>query len=130
MKVLVDTSFLMLCAEKGRDFITLAEETLGEKLECYVLEDVLNEVRMLASRKGKKAVMAAAALKIAEKMQVLKSDIKDVRKTDEKLLAESSRNKFVLATVDNQLIKKAKERGLPILTVKEDQSILFIGTLL
>jgi len=130
MKVLVDTSFLMLCAEKGRDFITLAEETLGEKLECYVLEDVLNEVRMLASRKGKKAVMAAAALKIAEKMQVLKSDIKDVRKTDEKLLAESSRNKFVLATVDNQLIKKAKERGLPVLTVKEDQSILFIGTLL
>ena len=130
MKVLVDTSFLMLCAEKGRDFITLAEETLGEKLECYVLEDVLNEVRMLASRKGKKAVMAAAALKIAEKMRVLKSDIKGVRKTDEKLLAESSRNKFVLATVDNQLIKKAKERGLPILTVKEDQSILFIGTLL
>lgn len=130
MKVLVDTSFLMLCAEKGRDFITLAEETLGEKLECYVLEDVLNEVRMLASRKGKKAVMAAAALKIAEKMQVLKSEIEGVRKTDEKLLAESSRNKFVLATVDNQLIKKAKERGLPVLTVKEDQSILFIGTLL
>ena len=130
MKVLVDTSFLMLCAEKGRDFITLAEETLGEKLECYVLEDVLNEIKMLASRKGKRAAMAAAALKIAEKMQVLKSDIKDVRKTDEKLLAESSRNKFVLATVDNQLIKKAKERGLPVLTVKEDQSILFIGTLL
>ncbi len=130
MKVLVDTSFLMLCAEKGRDFITLAEETLGEKLECYVLEDVLNEVRMLASRKGKKAVMAAAALKIAEKMRVLKSEIEGVRKTDEKLLAESSRNKFVLATVDNQLIKKAKERGLPVLTVKEDQSILFIGTLL
>ena len=130
MKVLVDTSFLMLCAEKGRDFITLAEETLGEKLECYVLEDVLNEVRMLASRKGKKAVMAAAALKIAEKMRVLKSETEGVRKTDEKLLAESSRNKFVLATVDNQLIKKAKERGLPVLTVKEDQSILFIGTLL
>jgi len=130
MKVLVDTSFLMLCAEKGRDFITLAEETLGEKLECYVLEDVLNEIKMLASRRGKRAVMAAAALKIAEKMQVLKSEIEGVRKTDEKLLAESSRNKFVLATVDNQLIKKAKERGLPVLTVKEDQSILFIGTLL
>jgi len=130
MKVLVDTSFLMLCAEKGRDFITLAEETLGEKLECHVLEDVLNEIKMLASRKGKRAAMAAAALKIAEKMQVLKSEIEGVRKTDEKLLAESSRNKFVLATVDNQLIKKARERGLPVLTVKEDQSILFIGTLL
>jgi len=130
MKVLVDTSFLMLCAEKGRDFITLAEKTLGEKLECYVLEDVLNEIKMLVSRRGKRAVMAAAALKIAEGMRVLKSEIEGVRKTDEKLLAESSRNKFVLATVDNQLIKKAKERSLPVLTVKEDQSILFIGTLL
>ena len=130
MKVLIDTSFLMLCAEKGRNFIALAEETLGEKLECYVLEDVIEELKALASKKGRKGAMAAVALKIAKEMTVIKSSTPSTETTDEKLLEESERRRLVLATVDNQLISKAKRRRLPILTVKENQSILFTGALL
>ena len=33
MKVLVDASFLMLCAEAGRDFMHMAEEAIGEPIE-------------------------------------------------------------------------------------------------
>jgi len=123
--VLVDSSFLLLCAEKGRDFISLAEESLRERLECYVLEDVLNELGRLSSKKGKRGALASVALRIAEKMKVIKSS-SDLG-TDEKLIEESKRRGMVIATIDGDLIKKSKEKGLPILTIKRDQSVLLIG---
>ena len=127
MKLLVDSSFLIYCAEKGRDFISLAEQTLGEKLECYVLEEVLAELRKLASKKGKRGALARVGLRIAEKMKVVRSSLPEDVNTDQKLLEESKKLKMVLATVDGGLINEAREQGLPILTVKKDQSILFMG---
>jgi len=129
MKLLVDSSFLIYCAEKGRDFISLAEQTLGEKLECYVLEEVLAELRKLASKNGKRGALASVGLRIAEKMKVVRSSLPESVNTDQKLLEESKRLKMVLATVDGDLIDKAREQGLPILTVKKDQSILFMGVM-
>lgn len=126
----MDASFLMLCAEKGRDFIELAEEALGERLECHVLDDVVAELRALASRRGGRGAMARAALEIAEKkMRILKS-CSSAAETDDRLLEESERGGFVIATVDKELIDKARGRGLAILTVTADQRILFTGTLL
>lgn len=129
MKILVDASFLLLCAEKGRDFISLAEESLGDKLECYVLEDVLKELKRLAARGGKRGTLAGVALKIAEKMNKLRSDLPETLEVDQKLLEEAERLGMTLASIDMDLISKARERGIPILTVKKDQSIFFTGTL-
>ena len=129
MKILVDASFLLLCAEKGRDFISLAEESLGDKLECYVLEDVLKELKRLAARGGKRGTLAGVALKIAEKMNKLRSDLPETLEVDQKLLEEAERLGMALASIDMDLISKARERGIPILTVKKDQSIFFTGTL-
>ena len=129
MKILVDASFLLLCAEKGRDFISLAEESLGDKMECYVLEDVLKELKGLAARGGKRGTLAGVALKIAEKMNKLRSDLPETLEVDQKLLEEAERLGMALASIDMDLISKARERGIPILTVKKDQSIFFTGTL-
>ena len=129
MKILVDASFLLLCAEKGRDFISLAEESLGDKLECYVLEDVLKELKRLAARGGKRGTLAGVALKIAEKMNKLRSDLPETLEVDQKLLEEAERLGMTLVSIDMDLISKARERGIPILTVKKDQSIFFTGTL-
>jgi len=129
MKILVDASFLLLCAEKGRDFISLAEESLGDKLECYVLEDVLKELKRLAAREGKRGTLAGVALKIAEKMNKLRSDLPETLEVDQKLLEEAERLGMTLASIDMDLISKARERGIPILTVKKDQNIFFTGTL-
>ncbi|MCD6536177.1 MAG: hypothetical protein J7K49_04005 [Thaumarchaeota archaeon] len=129
MKILVDASFLLLCAEKGRDFISLAEESLGDKLECYVLEDVLKELKRLAARGGKRGTFAGVALKIAEKMNKLRSDLPETLEVDQKLLEEAERLGMTLVSIDMDLISKARERGIPILTVKKDQSIFFTGTL-
>ncbi len=126
MKVLVDSSFLIHCAERGKDLIALAEERLGERLECYLLEEVLKELRGLSARRGRRAAMASTALKIAEKMKLIKSHAEDLP-TDEKLLQEAKRIQAAIATIDFELIDKARERGISILTVTRDLRIVFEG---
>ena len=129
MKILVDASFLLLCAERGRDFISLAEESLGEKLECHILEDTVKELRRLATRRGKRGAMAGVALKIAEKMTKIRSDLPETLEVDQKLLEEAEKLGMALASIDMDLISRARKRGIPILTVKWDQSIFFSGIL-
>ena len=125
MKVLVDTSFLLLCVEKGRDLISLAEEKLGEPLECYVLEDVLNELKSLEGRAGRRGVFASLALRIAERFRKMGGG--EDLPPDERLLREAERIGAAIATVDLELLEKARRKGIPVISVGADQRIRFEG---
>ncbi len=126
MKTLIDTSFLLHCAEKGRDFLSLAEEKIGEPLECYVIEEVLEELKALAAKGGKRGAMASTALKIAEKMKIIRAREEKIP-VDEKLLREAERANTALASLDSELIRKARKRGIPLILVASDQRIIFEG---
>ncbi len=47
MRALLDTSFLMLCAEVGRDLLPLVSDKLGEPIEPCTLPQVMAELRAL-----------------------------------------------------------------------------------
>lgn len=126
MKVLVDTSFLLLCVERGRDFISLAEEKLGEPLECYVLDDVLNELKSLKGRGGKRGAFASLALKIAERFRRVCGE--SGLPPDEKLLWEAEKIGAAIVTADLGLIGRARRRGIPVISVGTDQRIMFEGS--
>jgi len=128
MKVLVDTSFLIYCADKGKDFLSMAEESLGERLECYVIEDVLRELKGLARNRGKRGALAGVALKMAERMTLISSDLPDTLTEDQKLLETARLRGMALATTDWELISEARKRGVPVITVKKNQSVIFLGT--
>jgi len=127
MKVLFDTSFLMLSAELGKDLISLAEDALGEKIEPYILSDSLEELKAISRHKGKRASFAKVALKLAEKMNVLKLDLQRDLEVDEKLLETSRICGLVLATIDSKLMKRAREIGIPTLSVGKGLKIRLEG---
>ena len=117
MKVLFDASFLMLSAELGKDLISLAEDVVGERIEPYILPDSLEELKSISRHRGKRATLARVALKLAEKMTLLRLDLEEGLEVDEKLLEVSRRYGLILATVDSGLVKRAREAGVPILSV-------------
>lgn len=125
MRVLVDTSFLMLMAERGRNLLELAEEALEERIEALVLEDALAELRTLAGRVGKRAMKARAALKVAERMGVLR--VQGAGRVDEKLLQAAESLGLVLATADSELAREARRRRIPVLMVRRDMSVWLEG---
>jgi len=127
MKVLFDTSFLMLSAELGRDLISLAEDAVGEKIEPYILSDSLEELKAISRHMGKRASLAKVALKLAEKMTLIKLDLEEALEVDEKLLRASRMHGLVLATIDSKLMKRAREIGVPVLSVGRGLKIRLEG---
>ncbi|MEM2003937.1 MAG: hypothetical protein QXQ37_04715, partial [Nitrososphaerota archaeon] len=65
MEALIDTSFLMLMAEKGRNIISMIEDKLNDCLEPIILKSVIDELVKLSKQKGKRALYAKTALKIS-----------------------------------------------------------------
>lgn len=125
MKVLVDASFLMLCAEAGRDFMHMAEEAIGEPIEPYVTEEVLNELKSIAGRGGRRGRLAALALKIAGGMSLIRGG--GGVPADMRLLQEAARLKAAIATVDLSLIRRARSLGIPVMSIGSDMRIVFEG---
>jgi rRNA-processing protein FCF1 len=125
MKVLVDTSFLMLCAEAGRDFIRLAEEIIGEPVEPYVTEGALNELKSIAGRGGRRGRLAGLALKMADKMGIIGGG--GGVPADTRLLQEAARLKATIATVDLNLMKRARALGIPVISVGSDKRVIVEG---
>jgi rRNA-processing protein FCF1 len=125
MRVLVDASFLILCAEAGRDFIRLAEDVIGEPIEPYVTEEVLNELRSIAGRGGRRGQLASIALEIASRMNVIGGG--DRIPADMRLLQEATRLKAAIATMDINLIRRARSLGIPVISVGSDMRVIFEG---
>jgi len=127
MKVLFDASFLMLSAELGKDLISLAEDAIGERIEPYILSDSLEELKSLSRRGRKRASLARVALKLAEKMTPIKLDLEEDLEVDEKLLKVSRMGGFILATTDSELVRRAREIGVPTLSVGRGLKIRLEG---
>ena len=127
MKVLFDASFLMLSAELGKDLISLAEDAIGERIEPYILSDSLKELKSLSRRGRKRASLARVALKLAERMTPIKLDLEEDLEVDEKLLKVSRVGGFILATTDSELVRRAREIGVPILSVGRGLKIRLEG---
>ncbi|MEM0441188.1 MAG: hypothetical protein QXF45_00905 [Candidatus Caldarchaeum sp.] len=115
MKVLVDTSFLLLCVEKGKDFFSMLENKTAERIEPVVPSEVLSELKRLAAKRGKKSKMALAALQIAETMEKLAMEHEG--SVDDALIYYAKKTNHPILTSDAKLMKKLASEKIEYLTV-------------
>ena len=117
MRALLDTSFLMLCAEVGRDLLSLVSDKLGEPIEPCTLPQVMAELRALTRVKGKRGRTAALALEMAGRFSVIEPAVKG--EVDEVLITTARREGCLLVTADLELFRKALEKGMRAALVSE-----------
>ncbi|MEM4281102.1 MAG: hypothetical protein QW470_03040 [Candidatus Caldarchaeum sp.] len=115
MKALLDTSFLLLCLEKGRDYLKLIEQKLGEHIEPVILENVVDELRTIASKRGKKAMLARTALQKMIYANIV--PFQNMDNADEALQKYAAEHKMPVITVDAKLAKKLASSGVPYISV-------------
>ncbi len=125
MRILLDTSLLMLIVEEGRDLLRVAEDKLDEVIEPYVLEDTIHELEKIAGGRGKKSKLARLALKLAERMK--KIEYPSMLPVDLKLIEASKQYRLVLATIDQKLIEEARKNNVPVLIFHEDLRVTLEG---
>jgi rRNA-processing protein FCF1 len=117
LRALLDTSFLMLCAEVGRDLLSLVSDKLGEPIEPCTLPQVMAELRALTRAKGKRGRTAALALEMAGRFSVIEPAVEG--EVDEVLIATARREGCLLVTADLELFRKALEKGMRAAFVSE-----------
>jgi rRNA-processing protein FCF1 len=117
LRALLDTSFLMLCAEVGRDLLSLVSDKLGEPIEPCTLPQVMAELRALTRAKGKRGRTAAVALEMAGGFSVIEPAVEG--EVDEVLIATARREGCLLVTADLELFRKALEKGMRAAFVSE-----------
>jgi rRNA-processing protein FCF1 len=117
LRALLDTSFLMLCAEVGRDLLSLVSDKLGEPIEPCTLPQVMAELRALTRAKGKRGRTAALALEMAGRFRVIEPAVEG--EVDEVLIATARREGCLLVTADLELFRKALEKGMRAAFVSE-----------
>lgn len=113
--VLLDTSFLVACVEAKIDFLSFFEQ-LG--LQPEMLEQVVEELKMLKSRTGSISRSARLALDLTVHLPV----IRHKGRADDLVVEHASKNRLA-ATMDAELKRRLKERGIPHFVVRQKQFI-------
>jgi len=114
MKALVDTSFLIFSVQRSKNFLATLEEFIGDKVEPVMLKSVLQELKKMAEKPGKKGKSASAALRMAEGIEVV--DDVYAGDVDESIKTYASLHRIPVITVDRGLIKKLDAEGVPYMT--------------
>ncbi|MDJ0271550.1 MAG: hypothetical protein QXN23_04920 [Candidatus Caldarchaeum sp.] len=115
MKVLVDSSFLLFCADRGVDYLSVIENKLGERLELVAPSSVVEELRRLAAKSGRKSSLARVALKILKNAEHLPG--KPGEKVDDVLLQLVRETGYPVLTVDARLMRRLAARNLEYMGV-------------
>ena len=111
-RVVFDTNFLMdMVRFKLR--LEELENLIGEKCEFEITNGTINELKKLAKGGGRKAMLARTALEIAKNFKIVKGE----KEVDEVLLSLAS-DDTIIATNDERLRKKIRERGFKTIYVK------------
>ncbi|MCS6784027.1 MAG: hypothetical protein RMI43_01325 [Candidatus Caldarchaeum sp.] len=115
MKVLVDTSFLLFCAQRGRNYLAFLEDKVQDRLQPVVIKGVVEELRRLASRRGKMGKMAETALQLVQSMEVLESF--ENGRVDDLIIQYADKLALPVVTVDAALVKKLAAKNLEYMSV-------------
>lgn len=118
LAVVLDTNFLLLPFQAKVDFEREVERLIEEPHFFVVLQQVVDELREMASKQRKFSPAARAALLLVEKRGfTVNREFKG--KPDAAMVAYCAAKNAVLATLDAGLRRKAKAAGARVIFLRD-----------
>jgi len=121
LEALLDTSFLMLLAEIGRDIVSIIEDKIDDRVEPIIIRSVIDELVELSKKGGKRALVAKTALEVALRMRSIDPGINAT--TDEQLIRLSRELRKIVITSDYELSRKLRKTGCKYIYVNKKGKI-------
>ncbi len=119
VKILVDTSFLLIVTSKPLKLFWQLTDILG-KYDFLLLRDTIKELKTLSEFSSpKKSKLANRALELIAGYECVDYNIQG--NVDDKILNYASENKVIVATLDRQLRIRLREKKLPVITLISDR---------
>ena len=129
MEILLDTNFILECAKKKIDFVSLTGGIVDEKIDWLVPQEVLNELGILKDKGEGGADKKAAGLgfEILEKIEnvkVIELSKKILKNVDMGIVNYVLGSGIVVATMDRGL--KNRLGGNRVLSVRGEKKVGFL----
>ncbi|MCD6529543.1 30S processome protein Utp24 [Candidatus Bathyarchaeota archaeon] len=124
LRVIFDSNFFFLPGRFNLDPFEEVSRITERRIEPVVLSVSLREIGRLA-RYGppKTRREAELALKFANLCHIIDVEMKEEESVDDVILRVASENKLPVATNDSELRKKLRERGIPVIYLREKSKL-------
>lgn len=113
-EVIFDSSFLIAIVKRPTTWYEDIVERIG-RFEPVALECVIDELRSIAKRGGKRGRYASLALEFARSFKIKRYNDGDV---DEQIINYAIKRDAIAATIDRDLIKELKGHRLTVITLR------------
>ena len=123
LRVIADTSFLMVPGMFGVDVMSELDRLLQRRYSLVIPKPVVEELKKLAAR-GKPAERSAARLGIALAKRGKVVDAED--NADEAILTMACEN-CVVGTTDAELRRKLRRKGVSVMYLREKSHLALDG---
>lgn len=118
IKILLDTNFLILGITEKIDIISGIKECAEGQKDIFILKDSVMELEKLAKKGNMNAKIAVENI-LKQEIKIL--DIKGPKDVDEKILQCALDENAYIATLDGELAKRAKSKGLKIIAYNKSK---------
>ncbi len=126
MKALLDTNFLMIPGQFKVDVIS--ELTSLGYIEFFILDLSMKELERLSTKGGKVAKYARVAIEVVRNcgVAVLKTG-GDLKRVDDEILRLAKTRRYVVCSIDKELVEKVKKAGLRYVTMRQNKYLVESG---
>jgi len=128
LKVVLDTNMLMLPIQLNINITAELDKLLELKYEIVVPEGVIDELKKLLNISNPKTRrIAKFALELAKKFKIIPLRPKVGESTDQLLVRLAKKKDYIICTCDNELRRKIREVGAPVIFLRQMSHLVIEG---
>ncbi len=122
--IILDTSFLVACAEFGIDYEEELRRIISEKYSIAVIERTFDELDSLVGKGGKTAVNAKLAKAILNQKKV---EVLAGKGHVDKLIFDIAKPEIhIVATIDAALKKTLQQKGIGLIVIRQKRYLAHV----
>ena len=120
LKIVLDTNILMLPAQLNINLTAELNNLLQARYEIVVPEGVIEELKKLVNISSPKTRrIAEFALELAKTFKIIPIKPKPNENIDKMLIRLAKNREYVICTCDNELRRKIREVGAPVIFLRQ-----------
>ena len=128
LKVVLDTNMLMLPIQLNINITAELDKLLELKYEIVIPEGVIDELKKLLNISNPKTRrIAKFALELAKKFKIIPLRPKVGESTDQLLVRLAKKKDYIICTCDNELRRKIREVGAPVIFLRQMSHLVIEG---
>lgn len=118
-KIILDTDFLVHCATAKVDYTAELRRILDFQYQIFIIDKTIDELDSIIEKKDRKAKDAAKLAKTVLKAKNIAQIKTDKDKIVDKLILETVNSNYLVATMDADLKRKLKNKGIPLIVLRQ-----------